>query len=190
MTDRPTTERHAVRPAYALLYDGTSVMIRELGPADLEAVRSLHHGMSPEDLYMRFFGQGACFAGRTAERMCRPPGPGHTALGAWSAGELVGVADYELDRPGVAEIALAVADGMHHRGVGRLLLEHLVTLARSRGVRTLHADTLVQNLAALRVVAATGMPVRSRFQNGVIELTLSLVPDGRERPRNRPQHAD
>jgi GNAT superfamily N-acetyltransferase len=164
---------------YVMLGDGTPIMIREIRPGDHDVVRALFHAMPPEDLYLRFFGGGTRLADRTAERLCRAAGAGHAALGAWSVGSLVGVADYELDRPARAEIALAVADGMHRRGVGTLLLERLVALARARGVRVLHAVTLVRNFAALRVVAATGLPVRSRFANGVIELTFPPAPHDR-----------
>src|SRR4051812_20153283 len=45
------TELRAGAPVYALLMDGTQIQVRELGPADLDAVRDLHQGMSPESLY-------------------------------------------------------------------------------------------------------------------------------------------
>ena len=41
-----------------------------------------------------------------------------------------------------AEVALAVADGMHRRGIATLLLEHLVSLARARGVNVFVAEVL------------------------------------------------
>src|SRR6185312_9425586 len=49
-------------------------------------------------------------------------------------GEVVGVASYVPpgDDPETAEVAFAVADHMHHRGIATLLLEHLVSLARRR----------------------------------------------------------
>jgi predicted CoA-binding protein/GNAT superfamily N-acetyltransferase len=166
-------------PAFALLADGTAIKIRELGPGDVDAVRRLHRGMSPDNLYLRFFGRSPQIADEMSVRLCREPGPGHGALGAWLADRLAGVGNYEPTQgPGVAEIALAVADGMHHRGVGTLLLEYLVSLARSRGVREFRADTLAQNFAMLRVLSSAGIPVRRRIDNGVIEITMPLTPDG------------
>ena len=41
---------------YALLTDGTTIEIRPAQPDDFEAVRDMHAQMSPENLYMRFFG--------------------------------------------------------------------------------------------------------------------------------------
>src|SRR3569833_4034956 len=80
---------------FALLIDGTQARLREVGPADREAVRQLHAGMSPENLYLRFFSLSRGIGGEVAGRICRRPGAGHAAMGAWTAGDLVGVASYE-----------------------------------------------------------------------------------------------
>lgn len=168
-----------MEPAYALLTDGTPMEIREVYPGDLDSVRDLHRGMSPDNLYLRFFGLSRRIADEVAVRLCRKPGPDRAVLGARLAHDLVGVADYELTADvDMAEIALAVADGMHNRGVGTLLLEHLVSLARSRGVRAFRADTLAQNTAMLRVFSCAGLPVHRNVMSGVVEVTMPLTADG------------
>ena len=48
-----------------------------------------------------------------------------------------GQCDKRIDR--TAEVAFAVADTMHHRGIATLLLEHLVSLARARQLEALTA---------------------------------------------------
>ncbi|XRQ09229.1 GNAT family N-acetyltransferase [Actinomadura welshii] len=165
-------------PVFALLTDGTQVEIRRLVEADRDEVRRLHGGLSDESLYLRFFGLNRSMAGHVAGRVCRPEGRDHAALGAWLGGELVGVAEYEpTEVPGEAEVAMAVADRMHHRGVGTLLLEHLGLLARADGVAAFRADTLPANTAMLRVFADAGMPARRRIRDGVVELTMPLVSD-------------
>ncbi|MEV0403128.1 GNAT family N-acetyltransferase [Actinoallomurus sp. NPDC050550] len=185
-------EHTSVEPAFALLTDGTAIQIREVRPGDLDAVRDLHRGMSLENLYLRFFGLSPRIADEVSLRLCRRPGSAHAVLGAWLGDELVGVANYEpTEDPGSAEIALAVTDGMHHRGVGTLLLEHLVSLARSRGVREFRADTLTQNTAMLRVFASAGLAAdRGCCADGVVEVRIPLTADARyldavaERERN------
>ncbi|GAB3979494.1 bifunctional GNAT family N-acetyltransferase/acetate--CoA ligase family protein [Actinoallomurus acanthiterrae] len=167
-----------MEPAFALLTDGTAIQIREVRAGDLGAVRDLHHGMSPDNLYLRFFGLSPRIADEVSERLCRGPDPAHEVLGAWLGDELVGVANYEpTGDPGTAEIALVVADGMHHRGVGTLLLEHLVSLARSRGVREFRADTLAQNAAMLRVFASAGLAIQRDLADGVVEVRMPLTAD-------------
>ena len=72
---------------------------------------------------------------------------------------------------------MAVTDDMHHRGVGTLLLEHLISLARDRGVRTFIAETLSENALMLKVFADAGLPVQRALADGVYEVTFPL-PEG------------
>ncbi len=160
---------------YALLTDGSTVEIRHARPQDVDAVREMHAAMSPDNMYLRFFSASRHMAEREARRVCREPGPDHEALLAWLGGRLVGVAAYEdTGRPGVAEIAFAVPDDMHHRGIATLLLEHLVSLARRRELRAFTAETLAENAAMLQVFAEAGLPVQRRSADGVVELTFPL----------------
>jgi len=121
--------------SYALLADGTTMTIRPAGPGDYGAVKQLHEAMSPDNLYFRFFSASPAAAEHEARRVCLEADPDLVALLGLLGDELVGVASYELTADAAAaEVALAVADGMHRRGIATLLLEHLVSLARARGV--------------------------------------------------------
>jgi acyl-CoA synthetase (NDP forming)/GNAT superfamily N-acetyltransferase len=163
-------------PVYALLADGTTVEIRPAVPGDFDAVKAMHEAMSPDNSYLRFFNISRLSAEREARRVCREPPPGSLALLAVTDGEVVGVASYVPvgDQPGRAEVSFAVADHMHHRGIATLLLEHLVSLARSRGIGTLAADTLTENKAMLSVFASAGLPVERHYADGVYKLTFPL----------------
>ena len=131
---------------YALLADGTTVEIREACPDDFDAVRAMHEAMAPDNIYLRFFSYSRQSAETEACRVCRDPDPGtpgSAALLALRDGELVGVASYaeHPGHPGQAEVAFAVADHMHHKGIATLLLEHLVSLAKSRQITTFTAES-------------------------------------------------
>ena len=127
---------------YALLSDGTTVEIRSATPDDFDAVKAMHEAMSPDSTYMRFFNFSRLAAGTEARRLCRDPVPGNVALLALADGMVAGCASYAGTAPGVAEVAFAVADDMHHRGIATLLLEHLVSWARSQQITTFTAQTL------------------------------------------------
>jgi acyl-CoA synthetase (NDP forming)/GNAT superfamily N-acetyltransferase len=165
---------------YALLADGTTVEIRPAVPADFDAVKAMHEAMSSDNSYLRFFNMSRLSAEREAGRICRNPAPGSVALLAVANGEVVGVASYVPLRedPITAEVAFAVADHMHHRGIATLLLEHLVSLARSRQITTFTAETLTENQAMLGVFTEVGLPVRRRYREGVIDLTFPLPGPG------------
>ena len=161
---------------YALLNDGTTIEIRPARPGDLNAVRDMHTKMSPDNLYLRFFGVSSVAAEREARRLCREPAPDHVALLAELDGELIGCGSYEVadDDSRSAEVAMTVADDMHNRGVGTLLLEHLTSKARSQRLQAFTAETLVENALMLKVFADAGLEVQRALADGVYDLTFPL----------------
>ena len=175
----PPAAGQDTRPAepgvFALLADGATAEIRAATPADLDAVCGMHAAMSPENLYLRFFSMSKDAAEREARRLCRPAGPDHAALLACLDGQVVGAASYEpTSTAGVAEVAFAVPDGMHGRGIATLLLEHLVSLARIRHLTAFTAETLAENSAMLRVFADAGLGAGRHWADGVVELSIPI----------------
>ena len=161
---------------YALLTDGTTIEIRPARPDDFDAVRDMHAKMSSENLYLRFFGVSRSAAEGEARRVCREPAPDHGSLLALLEGQVVGCGSYEVAGDGSrsAEVAMAVADEMHRRGVGTLLLEHLVSLARGQGVHTFVAETLSENALMMQVFADAGLRARRALVDGVYEVSFPL----------------
>ena len=160
---------------YALLTDGGTVEVRPARPQDFEAVRAMHAAMSPDNMYLRFFSMSPAAAEQEARRVCREPDSDHAALLAWQDDWLVGVGAYELTaKPGMAEVAFAVPDDMHGRGIASVLLEHLVWQARQHELEAFTAETLAENSAMLRVFADAGLPAKRRIAEDVVELTFPL----------------
>ena len=165
--------------AYALLIDGATIEIRAARPGDFDAVRDLHAKMSPDNQYLRFFSMSPLAAELEARRVCREPGPDHAALLAVLDGEVVGCGTYERAGTGSrsAEVAFTVADDLQNRGIGMLLLEHLVSLGRGRGFGAFTAETLSENAAMLRVFADAGLQAQRSLSDGVYDLTFPLPAD-------------
>jgi acyl-CoA synthetase (NDP forming)/GNAT superfamily N-acetyltransferase len=179
---RAAPDQPAGGSVYALLTDGSTAEIRPARPGDAGAVQAMHEALSPENLYLRFFTLSRGSAEQEAQRVCRPAGPDHAVLLAWLGGRLIGVASYEPGgTAGTAEVAFAVPDDMHRRGVATLLLEHLVSLARRRGLAAFTADTLMDNSAMQHVFADAGLAARRRLDHGVVGWTFPL-PGGRADP--------
>jgi GNAT superfamily N-acetyltransferase len=125
---------------------------------------------------LRFFSISRVAAEREAQRICREPSPDCAALLAVLDGQVVGCSSYDGASNGSksAEVAMAVADDMHSRGIGTLLLEHLVSLARSRGVRAFVAETLTENAPMLEVFAHAGLRAHRALSDGVYEISFPL----------------
>ncbi len=91
--------------------------------------------------------------------------PGYRALLAETQGRVIGLAEYDTggDDKDSAETSIAVSDGLHHRGVGTLLVEHLVSAARAEGIVTFTADALSENHEVLCLFADLGLRTERRF---------------------------
>jgi GNAT superfamily N-acetyltransferase len=74
--------------------------------------------------------------------------------------------------PRSAEVAFTVPDNVHNRGVGTLLMEHLISLARGRGLHAFTAETLSENAPMLRVFADAGLQANRTLADGVYDLTF------------------
>ncbi|MEV8558842.1 GNAT family N-acetyltransferase [Streptomyces sp. NPDC051917] len=165
-------------PVHALLADGTTACIRPVTPADHDQVQGLYEEMSPENLRLRFFSPSSRSAALAADRACAPAHSGYRALLAEMHGQVIGLAEY--DRAGEkdeAEISIAVCDGLHHRGAGTLLVEHLVSAARADGITTFTADALSENCEILRLFADLGLRTARHFEGPEVRCTIRLDAD-------------
>ncbi|MGW1320928.1 bifunctional acetate--CoA ligase family protein/GNAT family N-acetyltransferase [Streptomyces antibioticus] len=181
LLDRPTV--------HALLADGTTVRIRPARPGDHRQVRGFYEEMSPENLRLRFFSASPRSAARAADRACAPARPGYRALLAEADDRIIGIAEYDTgddaragekgaaEKETRAEVSIAVADGLHHRGVGTLLVEHLVSAARAEGVTAFTADALSENHEVLRLFADLGLHTSRRFEGPEVRCTVQLGQD-------------
>lgn len=82
-----------------------------------------------------------------------------------------------------AEYALVVADRWQRQGVGRALMDRLMTAARGKGIARLEGVVLRDNAAMLRFVAALGFTVTE--DSGDPENVITLLELGSVRPDTR-----
>ncbi|MCD7442333.1 GNAT family N-acetyltransferase [Streptomyces lincolnensis] len=165
-------------PVHALLADGTTVCIRPVAAGDHDQLQGLYEEMSPENLRLRFFAASRRSAQMAADRACAAPHAGYRALLAETQGRVIGLAEYDTSGSGTeAEMSIAVAEGLHHRGVGTLLVEHLVSLARADGVTSFTADALSENHEVLRLFTDLGLRTARSFEGPEVRCTIALDED-------------
>jgi len=75
-----------------------------------------------------------------------------------------------------AEVAMAVDDDFQGKGLGTILLERLAMLAIHRGFTRLWAVTHIDNLAMREVFRESGYPVHETYEDGDMQVELSLHP--------------
>src|SRR4051812_20209290 len=170
------------------LRDGTRLLVRPIRPADADALVALHARLSADTIYRRYFGGRPHLAPADVHRFMRVDGRARFALVAMRGTDLVAVARYE-GRPGErsAELAVVVDDALQHQGVGRLLLERLLDVAREAGLGELAADVLVGNGAMLALPRTLGQPRRTETDGDTVPVYVAL--SGPEPPVDRWQRA-
>jgi RimJ/RimL family protein N-acetyltransferase len=161
------------------LRDGTQIEIRALRPEDEADLLAAVDRTSPESLRRRFFAVKRGFTETERAFFMNIDFSNHVALIALAEEEghpvIVGGGRYIVSAPGSAEMAFVVVDAWQGRGIGSVLLRHLVGIARDRGLAELTADVLPENRAMLKVFRNFGLQPASRRDPQTVHLVLKLV---------------
>jgi L-amino acid N-acyltransferase YncA len=158
----------------AELIDGSVISLRRLKLSDAEEILVLYESLTDEERYFRFFAMHPADLEDWARSITERRSDQYS-LGAFSAGRLLGVANYVACRePGYAEVAMVVAHAEHLRGVGTALLRRLGEIARMNGVRRLVAEVLWENHLMLRVLSDAGWPCTRHLEGSVLHVEIDL----------------
>jgi GNAT superfamily N-acetyltransferase len=122
------------------LQDGTPVLIRPLRAEDREREEDFIRRLSPETRRLRFLGDFRQASPALIDQMMKVDFPRKVAFVALlhEDGKLreIGVSRYAATTgERQCECAVTVADDWQHRGLGVLLMRHLINVARSNGFK-------------------------------------------------------
>jgi GNAT superfamily N-acetyltransferase len=132
------------------LRDGSRVTVRPATAADEPALRSFLMGLCLEARRLRFF-SGAVDISSAAHLVATTDTRHYGLVAHDEEGVLVGHATYvQLDETR-AEVAVEVADHLHGRGLGTILIERLAIVAEQHGITHFVAEVLCENRAMLDV---------------------------------------
>ena len=152
------------------------ITVRPMRLDDLAEVIDLFRTAGPDALHNRFFTLGDRVVTSHLADLASPSHPRcHVAV---ADGHVVGIAEMAVVEPGTEEVAFFVASGMHHHGIGTMLLAAAVADARFRGVHALVADVLATNHLMLGVFADAGATLSRQAEE--VRVTLPLHQSGHE----------
>lgn len=160
-----------------LLLAGRPLTIRPVEPSDAPALIAMHHGLSAQTVYQRFFAVMPELAPGQAERFTHVDGVIRVALVAEDdTGHLVAVGRYDRLPPRhvQAEVAVVVTDDYQHHGLGTTLVRLLTADARAAGVRCFVADVLTTNTAMHKTFRDAGLVPDVAYDAGVSHLVMPL----------------
>ncbi len=144
-------------PATPIWPDGETIFIRKAQPEDEAGLERMFYRLSPRTLYQRFFSpipQVPHHAQRVAALARVDPEQSFAVVAAGRT-EIRGIARYDREiNPRDAELSVLIEDGWQARGLGKLMLAHVVVEAKRQGILRFIVNVLGDNRPALRVVQA------------------------------------
>ena len=140
-----------------VLLDGTRVLIRPIHKEDAALEREFIEDLSPRSNRLRFLGSIGTPSDALIRQLTdidfRREAAFAALLARDGAKHLIGVSRFSLGADGKScECAVTVADEWQHKGLGTLLMRHLIDVARERGVQEMVSldaadNTEMQDLA-------------------------------------------
>ena len=160
------------------LKGGLRATVRALYAEDRERVAAAVRGLDRESVYFRLFSYRNELTEVGLDRIMRFDAETEVALfvtfGSGKDETLIGSGRYIVNQPRMAEVAFAVEEDYHGRGVASQILRHLAIVARDHGIETFEADVLAENAAMLKVFERTGWPMTTRREGSVVHVAMSL----------------
>jgi GNAT superfamily N-acetyltransferase len=164
------------------LRDGTPARLRPIRPSDEPLLKELLESCSEETIYKRFFLHMKFMSHATLHKLVRLDFAREAAVLAvveWEGRErAVAVGRYVRERVrNFAEVAFLVQDDFQGRGVGTLLFENLMSIAREQGIEGFTADVLADNLPMLCIFHRGDCEAQQTLAANVYHLELRFKRD-------------
>jgi acetyltransferase len=170
--------RHEIHPLR--LHGKHEVTIRPVQATDHQVISDVFAGLGPESRLRRFFVPKKRLSRAEIRYLTDIDHHDHEALAAISRdGRGLGVARYVRlrTRPGSAEVAVAVVDDWHGRGLGSSLLTMLAGRARAEGVSRFTASVSSTNSAVPRLLKTVNAEVIDRTRHGAVLEYEIVIPE-------------
>ena len=160
--------------ATAVLTDGTEIEFRPVGPNDKALLQEGMAMLSPASRRLRFMAPIENLSRSQLAYLTEIDHRRHLAWGAMIAGRPVAIGRLVrlADRPGAAEIALAVVDDWQARGIGTLLVRLLAEVGRSVGIEEFVFEALADNQGIIRLFGRFG--AFPRHEGGIVTGSLPI----------------
>jgi GNAT superfamily N-acetyltransferase len=147
------------------LRDRSEVLIRPIQPQDRAAEARFIEGLSMQAKRYRFLGQVASPSESLVAHLTGVDFVHDVAFVAVvhedAHERIVGVARYSVDPDGTrCECAVTVAEDWQDKGLGTILMRHLIDLARARGIRTMYSIDAVDNTEMRELARHLGFQTR------------------------------
>lgn len=176
----PVPYQDAADSGRLILRDGSTALLHIARHEDQAALRVFFAGLSDESRRRRFFSMSPP-APELIDQLSDSSHPAQalTLVVTRQAGaesHVIAAGSYVAKEDDAAEIAFAVNDAFHGKGLGTLLLERLAVLAARHGFQRFWAVTHADNRPMIDVFRESGFPVEERLEGAYVEIDFALTP--------------
>ena len=158
--------------------------IRPIKPTDEPEMRELFYSFSEATVFYRFFSYLKAMPHEKMSKFVNVDYDSEMAIVAMfkegGAERIIGSARYYVDRAtGLAEYAIEVQDEYQNKGIGTTLFNHLMRVAKMKGIKGFIGYVLDTNTRAYRLMTKTGLPIETQWDDGVYTLTMRFKDEPR-----------
>lgn len=176
----PPLEADHAESGSLIMRDGSTAAIRPAEPTDATLLQQFVSRLSPESRRHRFFSESLPPVEAVAS-LCHSSDPCSQftliVTRMWEGQQhIIAAGSYWAKDAQTAEVAMAVDDGFHGKGLGTLLLEQLAIVAIRHNYSHLWAVTHADNLAMREVFRESGFTSHEAYEGDDMEVELSLIP--------------
>ena len=160
------------------LRDGAAVLLRPLKPEDAALYPDCLSEITPEDLRLRYFAAMREVSPELIDKLVHYD-PEHAMASIAideTTGKMLGVVRLHND-PGdrVGEFAIIVRSRLKGHGLGWLMMKHMITYAKDRGLHAVRGQVLADNSTMLNMCGELGFHAADDpDERGVKVVTLLL----------------
>ncbi len=152
------------------LHDRSHVLIRPITKQDHDAERAFIEGLSCQARRYRFLGEVRRPSEQLIEQFTNIDYVHEVAFVAVTPDDsrqrIVGVSRYSTDHEGLScECAVTVSDEWQHKGLGTMLMKHLIDVARARGIHSMYSVDSAENMAMADLARYLGFHTRTDPEN-------------------------
>ncbi len=161
------------------VFQGVEVLFRPVRPTDEPLLKDLFYSLSDESVYRRYFCALRYLPHEKRQEALDLDYETRMAIAAVveteSGEEMIGLAQYVLDAStNMAEVAFLVRDDWQGRGIGTFLAEHLIRIARDKGIRGMTATVMPDNRPMLHLFHKVAGTVETRFEDGMYHVEFRI----------------
>jgi RimJ/RimL family protein N-acetyltransferase len=171
-------EPRTLHDTHVVLLDGDRVLLRPLKVEDAALYPDCLSEITPEDLRLRYFAAMREVSPELIDKLVHYDPKHAMAFIAIEedSGRMLGVVRLHDDPDGEnAEFAIIVRSRLKGRGLGWLLMKHIIAYAKEKGLKAVRGQVLAENRTMLMMCAELGFHATDDpSERGVKQVTLPL----------------